>query len=133
MKIERKRFERIKNIYRTENRFFEGWRVTVIRGGVSLVRYFSDRDYGDSAEISLKEAKFYLAEVLEALANHPKNSQAVILLDFIEKMPHIRQRGRAPRPEFHYQEKSQEFMKRMEGALAYLNVTPPTVHDDVPF
>ncbi len=57
---------------------FQGWRVAICRQGVSLARYFSDKQYGDS-ETAKAHAISFRDMVLEELFLHPERTQEILM------------------------------------------------------
>lgn len=57
---------------------FQGWRVAISRQGVSLARYFSDKQYGDS-EIALAQAINFRDMVLDELLQFPARTQEILM------------------------------------------------------
>lgn len=56
---------------------FQGWRVAINRQGISLARYFSDKQYGGS-ENALSQAIRFRDEVLGELNLHPNRTQEIL-------------------------------------------------------
>lgn len=56
-----------------ETTAFQGWRLCISRGGVSFVRYFSDREYGGGRK-ALKAAEAKLIEIKELLDSAPRRN-----------------------------------------------------------
>ena len=57
---------------------FQGWRVAIRRQGITLTRYFSDRQY-DSPEAACEHAIRFRDKVLAELDSHPEEQAAEIL------------------------------------------------------
>ena len=57
---------------------FQGWRVAICRQGVSLVRYFSDRQYG-APEISQAEAIQFRDRILNELSLQPDKTRDILM------------------------------------------------------
>ncbi len=57
---------------------FQGWRVAISRQGVSLARYFSDKQYGDS-EIAREQAISFRDMVLDELRQFPERTQEILM------------------------------------------------------
>lgn len=57
---------------------FQGWRVAISRQGVSLARYFSDKQYGDS-EIARAHAISFRDMVLDELRQFPERTQEILM------------------------------------------------------
>lgn len=57
---------------------FQGWRVAINRQGVSLARYFSDKQHGDS-EKAFEQALNFRNEVLRELKQNPDHVQEILL------------------------------------------------------
>ena len=57
---------------------FQGWRVAISRQGVSLARYFSDKQYGDS-EIARAHAISFRDMVLDELRQFPEHTQEILM------------------------------------------------------
>ena len=56
---------------------FQGWRVAISRQGMSLARYFSDKQYGD-ADIAREQALNFRNLVLEELRLHPEQTREIL-------------------------------------------------------
>ncbi len=65
---------------------FQGWRVAICRQGVSLARYFSDKQYGDS-ETAKAHAISFRDMVLEELLLYPERTQEILMLHRSEPKP----------------------------------------------
>ena len=57
---------------------FQGWRVAINRQGISLARYFSDKQHGDS-EKAFEQALNFRDEVLRELKQNPDHVQEILL------------------------------------------------------
>ena len=57
---------------------FQGWRVAISRQGISLARYFSDKQYGDS-EIAREQAINFRDMVLDELRQFPERTQEILM------------------------------------------------------
>lgn len=63
---------------------FQGWRVAISRQGITLARYFSDKQYGHS-EIARQQAVLFRDMVLNELKQHPERTREI--LDFHRVQP----------------------------------------------
>lgn len=57
-----------------ETTAFQGWRLTLARGGHTFTRYFSDKQYGGERQ-ALAAAEAKLAELKELLAGAPRTKE----------------------------------------------------------
>lgn len=56
---------------------FQGWRVAISRQGMTLARYFSDKQYGDAA-LAREQAELFRDAVLEELRLHPNHTREIL-------------------------------------------------------
>ncbi len=63
---------------------FQGWRVAISRQGITLARYFSDKQYGE-AELAYEQAVAFRDTVLNELRNNPERTREI--LDFYRIKP----------------------------------------------
>ena len=56
---------------------FQGWRVAISRQGMTLARYFSDKQYGDAAA-AREQAEHFRDAVLEELRLHPEHTREIL-------------------------------------------------------
>lgn len=56
---------------------FQGWRVAISRQGITLARYFSDKQYGDP-ETACQHALLFRNAVLDELRCHPEQTREIL-------------------------------------------------------